>query len=436
MRKSIIGLLTAMLIFGCLTGCSHTDDPRPAEPQPTATVPQATESQPTPTWPTEPVKEEDPIGHEDTYWVAETWYSEDGEGAEGPQTLNPQEWTMDLLIRVDGTARFRDVRENVCLVDDSYVDLTWDRMEDGYFRFYSALYVDPALTGTYSDGIFSLEYMGLTVSMKQVSMPEKPAQDTLPAELAGTWVQVFGEVEADRWEAMPNQLHSLVFRVDSAGGDMALAADMEERDYYGALKSSAYGLGVEILEEPLYSGFENDRWSVRIGPESPLDENGYPKEVEYYATLLNYNTLLLQLYYTLDGAPSVSYLTYQRFCDITSWVHPQNMELDYTNWICIGYEGPNGEDFPAEFEGFQLVLDPNGSCRATYGDGRTETGTWLLGNGGVFLARGDEEAEDPFWFGGVITRFTVESYYDVADVHQMALYHDGGILLLVLDSYG
>ena len=269
-------------------------------------------------------------------------------------------------------------------------------------------------------------------------MPQTIGQMYTPAELMGTWLMVSGETEGWQWEAMPNQLSSIVFKVTSYDGPLILSADIEERDYYGNIMYSSYAQVTQVLRQPLYEGCENETWSVRIGDPSALDANGYPVETEFYATLLNDNTLLLQQYYTMDGYPAVSHQTYWRLPDLVSWMSYESMDLEYSNWVCTGYENHLGEELPlpAELEGFSVILDTDQTCYIRCGDSGVQKGTWMLENGGVLLMRGEENDEAPFWFSGVITGYWVDTTEGSIETYQLVLYHNGGLIKLSLNSYG
>lgn len=438
MRKICIWLLVTTISVFFLAGCNAKDiptNPPSATTQDEQTQP---ESIPVEVETQEVSMQENPVGHEDTYWVASQWYGDDGERTEGPQSLPTDSWYLDLIIRVNGTAQFRDIHEGVCLMDDSYLNLVWERTPEGELLFYTVLYPEPVLRGTCESGVLSLEYWGTTLTMQQEAMPQTIGQMYTPAELAGTWLLVSGETEGYQWEAMPNELSSIVFQVTAYDGPLVLSADIEERDYYGNLQDSSYGQIVEVVKLPLYEGCENEAWSVRIGNTSALDANGFPLETEFYATLLGEDKLLLQRWYTLDGYPAVSYQTYLRFPDLVSWMSPESMNLNYSNWVCTGYEDTSGEELPLppELDGFSIVLGPDQDCYLYYGDGSMQDGTWTLGNGGVLLMRGAETLEEPFWFGGAISGYWVETTDESIETYQMALYYNGGILKLAMNGYG
>ena len=65
---------------------------------------------------------------------------------------------------------------------------------------------------------------------------------------------------------------------------------------------------LELINEPVYEGCGNDLWSVKLNI-----INGYNQpDEEYYATLTDENTLLLQHLFPFDGTQGVSYTTYTR----------------------------------------------------------------------------------------------------------------------------
>lgn len=433
MRKLLIWLMTIIMTMSLLTGCGSSD-PSASDDRDDRTQ----QTKPDRTNNGDELPQDDAIGHVDTYWVASEWYGDDGEGMEGTQSLPTDMWFLDLIVRADGTARFRDIREGILLMDDSCLNLAWERTEVGEFLFYSVLYAEPILRGVCENGILSLQYWGVTLTMQQERLPQTVGQRYAPAELTGTWVLVSGETEGYQWDAMPNELCSIVFKVVSYEEVLTMTGDIEERDYYGNMMDSVYAQTVEVLQEPLYEGCENETWSVRIGAASAKDANGYPIDTEYFATLLSEDELLMQRYYTLDGAPAVSYQTYLRLPDLVSWMDSEFMRLEYSNWVCTGYEDLSGEElpFPAELEDLSIILSENQVCHMDYGDGNSCKGTWMLGKGGVLLMRGEETEEDPFWFGGVISGYWVETTSEYLESYQMALYYNGGILKLAMTSYG
>lgn len=432
MRRFLALLAAAVIGAGCLGGCAPAAQPGRSEP---TTLPGETTEPTVPVETAEVPAQTEPTAAEprdlgDTYWVGTSWGSEDT----GEEPFVPESWSVDLLVRADGTARFRDIHEGVSLTDDSLLDLAWTQDQDGFFVFFGQLLPELELRGRLENDRLTLDYYGLTVTMEEKPMPRTPGELAAPAELAGTWLMVSGETEGYVWEAMPARLDSVVFRVDSFDGPLMLAADVESRDRFGWMEEAEYRQRVTVLEEPLYPGCENEVWSVRIGEASPVDSNGCPLEPELYATLLDYNTMLVQTNYTFDGYPAVSYQTYWRFPSIVSWMSPEAMELELTNWTCREYRDPDGVwgPVPEELEKLELVLDTDGSC-CLFPDGQTPVmGTWTIGTGGVLLLDGG----DDFWFGGAVSGWYRETEAGGGTVYEMTLYYAGGLLRLQVSSYG
>ena len=178
MQKFVVFLLVSAMTAGCLIGCKHTDqslskDPKPVTTRAEENVDPETDSE-TDSIPSVETNSEagsassvetEFVVNEDTYWIAQTYYSEDGKGAEGPHPLDPEYWSIDLLLCADGTARFRDTHEDVCLMDDSYLDLKWEKDEEnGQFLFYSKLYSMPVLVGVFENPTKILFFNAFTIN--------------------------------------------------------------------------------------------------------------------------------------------------------------------------------------------------------------------------------------------------------------------------------
>jgi hypothetical protein len=253
-----------------------------------------------------------------------------------------------------------------------------------------------------------------------------------PAELMGVWLQTGSEVEGDVDETLPDRLISLVFRTDWEGDGKSLLASSETGDYSGFTSGNQYyDRALTLLDEPIYEGCGNDVWSVRIGEESPLNQHGYPSGTDYYATLLDQNTLLLQQYYSFDNGeiPGVSYQTFKRFLPEA----PYELEASLLNggdYQLVGYIDENGvrhEKHP-DYSDFRLHLNPNSSYRfvATPHEAEEISGGgsyWAFGTGGTLLLRSHD---DESCFAGAA------SYYDgMIDVPEIFLWDNaGGILCL------
>lgn len=379
---------------------------------------------------------------EDTYWAAFEWYSEDGQGAEGPLALPTEDWWLDLLLRADGTAKFRDVHENISLMDDATLSMIWERAANGDIYFYNRHSNEPIFVGSMSGDILTLDYRGFTLSMKQDEVPESVGEKYVPAELVGTWLMASGETEGWEWEVMPGQMESLVFREVWTADSVTLVADSEFENPEGNLEENFYGREITILEEPLYEGCENNVWSVCIGAASHREENSSPGGTEYYVTLLDQNTLLMQRFYTLDGVAAVSY---QKFCRIMPQVSRweiESSELEGSSWECAWYRGGDGVEtkMPPGMDDFYLHLDMNQVCwlgqLSEGNENYTDTqGGWQFGKGGVLLLSG-EGYESPegycpeFWYPGAVFGNIFETEDGFTESYEMYLYYDGGVICL------
>ncbi|MBR5268187.1 MAG: hypothetical protein IKU20_08345, partial [Lachnospiraceae bacterium] len=246
-------------------------------------------------------------------------------------------------------------------------------------------------------------------------------------DLPGTWLMVGGEIEGDIWEAIPGNFEVLVFTtgMDPKGEKETIYAGTEARDYQGFLSVSYDQEMIERLDEPVYEGCGNEEWSIRIGEESEKDEDGYPKYEETYATLLDENTLLRQRYFTIDGAPCVSYQTFKRVFPGQD-VEYLNVEDLYKEWELESYVDENGNELPLPSALADLSVDLDGEISWTDTDRSIDfvySSDWRSGKGGSFLTLSEEHQA---WFAGAVARIETDS----EEIAQMRLYHKGGWLCL------
>jgi hypothetical protein len=214
-------------------------------------------------------------------------------------------------------------------------------------------------------------------------------------------------------------------------------ADMEARDYEGFINKSFYQQKIESLDEPLYDGCGNEAWSVRFGDESEKNENGYPIHEEYYATLLDKNTLLLQQYFTIDGGPGVSYQTFKRVFpgEDVEYVDSQILQEQWSQgntsiWELESYIDENGNELPLPSSVADLSIELSGEI--SWSDPKRSIdfeylGVWGYGRGGSVLIT----SEDGYraWFAGAVAR-EYDKEHDGNASLKMHLYHDGGWLCL------
>lgn len=398
-------ILLSLLLVLCLAGCGASETPPPPEPDvPSSAV------EPQPEDPT--VLGGDIVLSGESYWVADT----------------SDDILMDLTLREDGTARLREIENGLWLVSSVQEEnMLWTSVADGTIRLYASVDdAEPCLIGfIVTDGMMELERLGTTYQFRQEAMPEDGDQYS-PAELQGVWLQTQYEIEGDFGDLMPGRLESLIFRPDRSGDRKTLLVTSESRIYDGYLIEEEFsGTDITVLDEPLYSGCGNEKWSVRIGEQSPLDENGYPINTEVHVTLLDQNTLLQQRYFSIDGGPGISYQTFKRFLPRES-PDLSLAQLEGCNFELSGFTAGDGtaQDAPDGVKSFFLHLDTQGEHYFTvnFDDGshyRGE-GNWLKGEGGTVLLYSEGNEED--WFGGAAQV--------VDEVPELYLWYKGGIMKL------
>ena len=403
--KKFLAMLLSLLMLLSLTACGNKQSsPEPAPSAPPQENPSTEKPDTAPTVPDTP----EPVMPEgDSYWVA---YESEGDTRE--YVPEGDDLLTDLTLWADGTARIREIEGGMWLVSDSSEQrLTWT-FDDGTLKLYTAYSGDdPYCTGTVTADGIELSRFGGTYRFKQEPVPEEGALYS-PAELQGVWLQVGSEVEGDVSETMPGSFNSLVFRTDWAGDEKILLASSETSDYSQFLAEGRYyNQELTLLEYPLYEGCGNDVWSVRVGEESPLNENGYPEETETYVTLLDQNTLLQQHYFSFDGGPGVSYQTYKRVLSDVSY-DVEAADLSDRSFALAGYIDADGvrHDKHPEYSDFRLYLDGSLGYLFSYDiAGQPESGYqgggyhWSVGDGGTILMRREDSLEG--WYTGAVQFF-------------------------------
>lgn len=121
--------------------------------------------------------------------------------------------------------------------------------------------------------------------------------------MEGTWVLVSGQTDGDEFLAETAGLESeLTIEKNSHNelyADYRLQSDVKYQSFTGV---------AEEKDMSLYDGCGNDKWCV----EFVLDSSSFGDDEEFYATLTDEDTLLMQHFFPFDGATGVSYLTYIR----------------------------------------------------------------------------------------------------------------------------
>ena len=406
MKKKLFWLPLLAMLLQPLTGCMVPPAPV-TPPDPTAAQTQA---------PTQP-----PLSLEDTYWVAYEYFDEEHKEMRPTETVG---WYIDLFILADGTARLRDIHNELCIMDDDGLHLQWQQSEDGGVRMYNAAYEAPLLEGRMENGVLALSYRGTPITLKPELFPQTVGEMYCPAELTGTWVAFKAMTEGYEWELMPASFETMLFHPDP--DTMDLVADLEYRGYLGCEMFAYRSLPLEILDEPIYPGCGNEQWQVRLG----TNDKGQPVGKTLSVTLVDRNVLVLQSRHTVDGSPAVSYTTYLRASPALTWWDVTARELANTNWYCSGYLDPQGtmSEPPAEFREQTLVLGEDGSCWL----GEKE-GTWLITQSGSFAIYAKENPDGIWGYGGAIRA----SYAGGEEpFYELYLLHGGGLLRFLIESYG
>lgn len=131
-----------------------------------------------------------------------------------------------------------------------------------------------------------------------VGITTSPVNTIEPIEMLGQWEPVWTEVEGDRNEADPGTGCIFIFLNDQ---DAMLITRVEE----AFPEDSFFDQKLTVLDGEMYPGCGNDRWIASVEYVGEYD-------TVYSVTLLEDDTLLMQMYWQMDGAPMVSYSGYRR----------------------------------------------------------------------------------------------------------------------------
>lgn len=451
-RRGIAVLLTAFLFT--LTACGGPKGDDSVKPKnPSSSLPSVSSSEPAKepvsapaqdTSSSEAVSQPDiadqiPLGTEDTYWVAREWYSEEDPAAE-PVEVDPDQWQLDLIVRPDGTARFRELHGDQYLMDDADLFLTWSQLEDGSYEFYNEISLVPTVEAFWKDDVFTIRYRGFCASMENLPMPQTPGELYSPAELVGTWVQVTGEIAGDN-----AQLESIVFKThwdteaeDWDGGMVVLKASKEVRESRGNLIWAFYDHDIEILDEPVNEGCANDVWSVAV--DRLEDGSGY------FLTMTGRDEMLLEERIYDEGNEIIVTHIYRRLPPQLTWWEIQPDEMCDTEWTCTEYTGDTAVWSPHGDGDFSLHLNSDGSCCLSWydkelGDYRQDFGSWMVGQGGTIVLHGDgftgpEDNIPSFWYGGVARGYCYETEEGYLETKELYLYDGEGVARLSFVGLG
>lgn len=148
-------------------------------------------------------------------------------------------------------------------------------------------------------------YIALDVSMGTVETGWEPLYRILvqqtapePMEMVGTWELVWQEFEGNRSYLESNGT-TIVITGDSETELRATYTDMLLNN------ESFQNKELTVTAEEMYFGCGNDQWKANVEYVGPYD-------TFYAITVLDDGTLLMQSYWEVDGAPTVSYSFFQR----------------------------------------------------------------------------------------------------------------------------
>ena len=116
--------------------------------------------------------------------------------------------------------------------------------------------------------------------------------------LDGEWVFDGGETDGMEYTAEESGIESEISILNNIA-KYFVSTGYENKQFVAEL---------EFIEEPLYSECINDIWSVQF----KMKSGDFGEDEEFYATLIDEDTLLLQQFYPFDGTQGVSYQTYKR----------------------------------------------------------------------------------------------------------------------------
>ena len=211
-----------------------------------------------------------------------------------------------------------------------------------------------------------------------------------PVSMVGKWELIWTEVESDRNEAAPG-IQIIEITTDYEGLYWIGYTNNEFPEW------SYYDKELVVFPFELYDGCINDQW---LGAVNYTGKNG----VGYDLTLLDYETLLLQEEWVVDGAPMVGYGYYRRVWDnwdsgelsdyntelsyddaiSQGWRLPELWELVGSNWQSyLGYAFDLGDDsVPYDNCGRVTVYDVDeiGAYTVSY------TGSWQYADGFLYLS--------------------------------------------------
>lgn len=198
--------------------------------------------------------------------------------------------------------------DGIDIMDQEYLYAPWElTYEEGF----AVLSIDfEGFAGVHRYNLMYSEfygdlYVGMDVLQDEMPIGWEPLYRYMtqpvtpdPIEMAGTWELAWTEVEGDRNEAAPG-LQIIDIKTDYEG--------LYWISYQNNLDPAWNYHNKELVVFPfaLYYGCGNNEWSATVNY-TGINDTGYA------VTLLDYQTLLVQSSWEMDGAPMVGYEWYRR----------------------------------------------------------------------------------------------------------------------------
>lgn len=231
--------------------------------------------------------------------IGKTWvwhgYSEEGTETSYAVTFNGGYLTVRWNDGYDKVEHIYENAEWTLAHEQGYAVLTIDFGEFAGICRYDLLY------NPYYEDL----YVAMDVLQEEMNIGWEPLYRNMmlplapdPVEMAGSWELAWKEIEGYREEAEPGS-NQITITTDYAGLYQITCSD------YAFPEDGFADKELVIFPEELYYGCGNDQWVAAVNYTGPFG-------TEYHLTLLYNDTLLLQRYWVVDGAPMVSYGCYRR----------------------------------------------------------------------------------------------------------------------------
>jgi hypothetical protein len=190
---------------------------------------------------------------------------------------------------------FPDARWNLTY-DEGFAILEIDFREMAGILRYNLLYHD----------VYEHLYFGMDVLQQEMPIGREPLYRFMmppavpePVDMLGDWELAWTQVEDDSNEADPGTEYISIFLNDQNGFRITLTDEVRPQKNF---KNKELG----VYEGELYSGCGNELWMAYIGYMGPED-------IIYSITLTRDDTLLMEMYWEVDGGvPMVAHKGYRR----------------------------------------------------------------------------------------------------------------------------